>query len=205
MNVALAVIAKSPAPGRVKTRLSPPCTAAEAAAIAEAALVDTLATLADTPAPRRVLVLDGPPGRWLAPDLDLIAQRGEGLAQRLANAFADIGGPAFLVGMDTPQIRPELLAAGQAAVAAGRAALGPASDGGYWGIGLPAPDARAFAGVPMSTAATGAAQRAALARLGLPVARLAELRDVDTIVDARAVALQAPDSRFAAALEAVAA
>ena len=105
--------------------------------------------------------------------------------------------------MDTPQLTPALLSAGQAAVAAGRAALGPAVDGGYWGIGLPAPDPRAFAGVPMSTGATGAAQHAALERLGLDVAALPALRDVDTIADARAVAAGAPGTRFAARLAAL--
>jgi glycosyltransferase A (GT-A) superfamily protein (DUF2064 family) len=202
VTVALALIAKAPVAGRVKTRLCPPCTPCQAAAVAAAALDDTLAALRATPAHRRVLVLDGE----LAVDgFEVVPQRGDGLAERLANAFADLGGPAFLVGMDTPQLTPALLARGQAAVAGGRAALGPADDGGYWGIGLPAPDARVFDGVPMSVAATGRAQRAALARCGLGVTPLPGLRDVDTIADARAVAAQMPGSRFATALERVAA
>jgi uncharacterized protein len=201
MSVALAVIAKAPVAGLVKTRLCPPCTPAQAASVARAALEDTLAALRATPARRRVLVLDG---EWPSPGVEVLPQRGDGLAERLANAFADLGEPAFLVGMDTPQVTPRMLAAGQAAVAAGRAPLGPAADGGYWGIGLPAADARAFAEVPMSTAGTGAAQRAALVRCGLRVAALPLLRDVDTIADALAVAARVPRSRFAAALEALA-
>ena len=195
--VTLAVIAKAPRPGRVKTRLSPACTPSQAAALARAALEDTLDAVRAAAAPRRVLILDG---ELPADGFEVIAQRGRGLAERLAHAFADLGGPAFLVGMDTPQLTPPLLAAGQAAVAGGCAALGPAVDGGYWGIGLAAADPRAFAGVPMSTAVTGAAQRAALERLGLEVARLPALRDVDTIADAHAVAAQAPSTRFAALL-----
>ena len=67
--VTLAVIAKAPVAGRVKTRLCPPCTPEEAAALAEAALRDTLAAMAAA-APRaawrrRVVVLDGAPGAWL--------------------------------------------------------------------------------------------------------------------------------------------
>lgn len=58
---ALAVIAKAPVAGRVKTRLCPPCTPQQAAALAGAALQDTLAAVAATPAHRRVLVLDGEP------------------------------------------------------------------------------------------------------------------------------------------------
>jgi hypothetical protein len=60
----LLVIAKQPVPGRVKTRLVPPCTHEQAAVLAEAALADTLRTVLATPARRRVLVLDGRPGPW---------------------------------------------------------------------------------------------------------------------------------------------
>ncbi len=63
----LLVIAKEPVPGRVKTRLTPPYTPMEAAAIAEAALADTLHTVLKTPARRRVLVLDGAPGPGFRP------------------------------------------------------------------------------------------------------------------------------------------
>jgi uncharacterized protein len=111
-----------------------------------------------------------------------------------------VGGPAFLVGMDTPQVSPMLLEAGLDAVTGGDAAFGAALDGGYWAIGLREADARVFEDVPMSEATTGAVQRARLAILGLRTAILPPLRDVDTIEDARAVAREAPDDRFAAAL-----
>ena len=70
----LLVIAKQPVPGRVKTRLVPPCTYEQAAALAEAALADTLRTAATVPARRRVLVLDGEPGPWLPPGYDIVPQ-----------------------------------------------------------------------------------------------------------------------------------
>jgi rSAM/selenodomain-associated transferase 1 len=202
MNVL--VIAKAPVPGRVKTRLCPPCTFDEAARLAEAALADTLAACAETDAARRVLVLDGAPGAWLPDGWDVIPQRGDGLAERLANAFADVGGPAFLVGMDTPQLTGRRLRAGLAALEDADAAFGPAADGGYWAIGLRAPDPAVFHRVPMSRVFTGAIQRARLAALGLRTADLPELRDVDDIAAARAVAAAAPRSRFAAALAAIA-
>jgi rSAM/selenodomain-associated transferase 1 len=202
---ALLVIAKAPVPGRVKTRLCPPCTPAQAAAIARAALLDTLATAVATPRTCRcVLVLDGEPGPWVPPAFEVIPQRGDGLAERLAAAFADAGGPAFLVGMDTPQVTPALLASGLDAAAHGEAVLGATLDGGYWGIGLRRPDPAVFAGVPMSTARTGAAQRARLGALGLATATLPPLRDVDTFADARAVLPLVAGSRFAAAVDDVA-
>ena len=195
------MIAKSPVAGRVKTRLCPPCTPAQAAALAAAALRDTLAAAAATRlAGRRVLALDGHAGGWVPPGFEVIPQRGEGLDERLAAAFADVGGPAFLVGMDTPQVTPELLDLGLAAVRACDSTFGAAADGGYWAIGLRRPDPRVFLGIPMSSVHTGAVQRARLVELGLEPAILPSLTDVDTYADACAVAAEAPRSHFAATL-----
>ncbi|HEV7808352.1 MAG TPA: TIGR04282 family arsenosugar biosynthesis glycosyltransferase [Solirubrobacteraceae bacterium] len=204
MTSALVVIAKAPVPGRSKTRLCPPCTPHEAAALAEAALRDTLAALLTAPVgARRVLVLDGEPDAWLPAGIEVIAQRGDGLGERLAAAFEDVGGPAFLVGMDTPQLTPRLLVDGLRALAHAPSVLGMARDGGYWGVGLRAADAAVFAGVPMSIGRTGAVQLARLRALGLAPASLPVLRDVDVVADARAVAALAPATRFAAALGAM--
>jgi uncharacterized protein len=200
MTPSLVLIAKAPAPGRSKTRLCPPCTPHDAAALAEAALRDTLAALLAAPVrARRVLVLDGEPGAWLAPGIDVIAQRGDGLGERLAAAFEDVAGPAFLVGMDTPQLTPWLLADGLLALSHAPSVLGLAHDGGYWGVGLRAADAAVFDGVPTSVARTGVVQLARLRALGLAPALLPVLRDVDVVADARAVAALAPSSAFAAA------
>src|SRR5436190_1877147 len=124
------VLAKAPAPGRSKTRCSPPCTLEQAAELAAAALHDTIATVAATPARRRVVVLDGPAGPWVPAGFDVVAQRGDGLDGRLAAAFADVGGPAVLIGMDTPQVSARLLVAAQNALSAGHVdgVLGPADD-----------------------------------------------------------------------------
>jgi rSAM/selenodomain-associated transferase 1 len=198
---ALLVIAKEPIPGRVKTRLTPPLKPEQAAALARAALTDTIAAVAAARgAGRRIVVLDGEPGPWLPAGFEVISQRGAGLEERLAAAFDDVGGPAFLVGMDTPQLTPALLEDGLRAVRDGGSAFGAATDGGYWCIGLPVPDRGVFERVPMSTERTGAVQLARMRTLGLRPVILPPLRDVDTIADARAVAIEAPDSRFAATL-----
>ncbi|MDT9695074.1 DUF2064 domain-containing protein [Streptomyces sp. P17] len=191
----LLVIAKEPRPGRVKTRLTPPFTPEEAAALAEAALADTLDVVARTPARRRVLVLDGTPGPWLPPGFDVVPQCAGGLDERLADAFGHCTGPALLIGMDTPQVTPELLTADFTDC---DACFGPAEDGGFWALGLAAPDPSLLRGIPMSTPHTGTAQRARLA--GLRVRDLPVLRDVDTAYDARAVAGTAAGTRFAALL-----
>jgi rSAM/selenodomain-associated transferase 1 len=196
----LLVIAKEPVPGRVKTRLTPPYTPGQAAVIAESALADTLDAVARTPAVRRVLALDGRPGRWLPPGFEVVPQRGDGLDERLANAFADVGGPTVLIGMDTPQVTPAMLERAGEHLEDSDAVFGPAADGGFWLLGLREPDPGLLRGVPMSRPDTGARQ---LERLkGKRVATLETLIDVDTAADAVRVAAQAPGTRFAAVINA---
>jgi rSAM/selenodomain-associated transferase 1 len=205
-NVTLLVLAKVPVPGRVKTRLCPPCTPIQAAALAAAALHDTLDVVAATPATARVLVLDGPADPWARgrrrDGIQVRAQTGGGLDERLAHAFSQVAGPALLIGMDTPQLTVELLERATQALLEPRidAVIGPASDGGWWGIGLRRPDPGVFIGVEMSTPRTGRLQQARLARLGLHTRVLDELRDVDRYDDAIHVAAQVPRSRFARTL-----
>ncbi|MEU9923253.1 DUF2064 domain-containing protein [Streptomyces griseoluteus] len=196
----LLVIAKEPQPGRVKTRLTPPFTPVQAAALAEAALTDTLRAVAAAPAKRRVLVLDGRPGPWLPAGFEVVPQCGGGLDERLADAFARCTGPTLLVGMDTPQITPDLLTLDFTDC---DARFGPAEDGGFWALGLARPEPGLLRGVPMSVPETGSVQRERLAAAGLRVRELPRLRDVDTAADARAVAALAPDTAFAARLAAL--
>ena len=209
-GVHLLVLAKAPVPGRVKTRLCPPFSAVQAAHLAEAALRDTLAAVTATPAVARTVVLDGAPGAWLPPSFGLLPQRGDGLDERLAAAYDDgwasCRAPLLLVGMDTPQLTPALLAgAAERLLTDGTdAVLGLAADGGWWAMGLRHPDASLLLGVPMSTDRTGAAQQARLVDAGLRVTALPALVDVDTAQDAYTVAAQCPGSRFSAVLHAMA-
>ncbi|MFJ9815811.1 DUF2064 domain-containing protein [Streptomyces sp. NPDC101151] len=193
----LLVIAKEPRPGRVKTRLTPPFSPEQAASLAEAALADTLRAVAAAPAGRRVLVLDGRPGPWLPPGFDVVPQCAGGLDARLADAFARCSGPALLIGMDTPQVTPDLLTVDFADC---DAYFGPAEDGGFWALGLARPEPALLRGVPMSSPVTGAVQRERLVTAGLRVRDLPRLRDVDTAADAHAVAALAPHGAFAARL-----
>jgi rSAM/selenodomain-associated transferase 1 len=202
--VDLIVLAKAPVPGRVKTRLCPPCTPVWAAALATAALADTLEAACSSGADRVVLALDGALGPWCPAGVAVVDQ-GEGdLARRLTRAWSATDGPALQIGMDTPQVTAsELDAAMDTLVGTDvDAVLGPATDGGWWAIGLRRPHPRAFLGVPTSRPDTGARQAARLAALGLRTARLPRRSDVDTWPDALAVAAEAPGTRFAAAVRA---
>ncbi|BEP11904.1 DUF2064 domain-containing protein [Acidothermaceae bacterium B102] len=197
----IVVIAKEPLAGNVKTRLAPVYGSDGAAALALAALQDTLAAALASRASRVVLALDGRPGAWLPHGVAVVPQ-GEGLlgdrlAAAIADAYRDLPLPVLVIGMDTPQVTAELLDTALLRLTESSAVLGPAEDGGYWCIGLQRPDAHVFDHVPMSLPCTGSAQLAQLAARGLTAALLPLLRDVDLPSDVLLVAAQAPDTRFA--------
>jgi glycosyltransferase A (GT-A) superfamily protein (DUF2064 family) len=219
-RLALIVLAKSPEPGRVKTRLCPPATPHEAAGIAAAALFDTLDALRSVPGGRVVVALAGrrrvavdPAGLAAALDgLSVLAQRGADLGHRIAAAHRDVaallpGVASLQVGMDTPQLDPHVVddAADQLRDDRVDALLGPAADGGWWALGLRDPRcADVLRDVPTSRDDTGERTLQALRGAGLRVRLLPELRDVDTVDDALAVAADVPHSRFARAVGALA-
>ncbi|WP_433303557.1 TIGR04282 family arsenosugar biosynthesis glycosyltransferase [Actinoplanes sp. CA-030573] len=223
MSARVVLLAKVPRPGRVKTRLCPPCTPEQAARVAAAALSDTVAAVNASRAALRVLLTDVPcaaPAGWSAG-----LQRGGPLSERLTHAFtgaeapdprgvlaeaavagrggvfaAGSGGPApattLLIGMDTPQLTGGHLDEALRLLSEADAVLGEAEDGGWWGLGLNDPGhAEVLRDIPTSTATTGAQTREALLRRGLRVAELPRLRDVDTAPDAFAVAALCPPGR----------
>jgi rSAM/selenodomain-associated transferase 1 len=200
MSTTLLVIAKQPRPGMVKTRLQSRFTPEQAARLAAASLADTLVAVLAADVERRVIALEGVAGEWLPAGIEVIGQSGGGLGQRLTAAFEQVfataatPGRVLLVGMDTPQLTPDLLTSDWGGA---DAALGLSADGGFWAIGLKRSVPGVFDGIPMSTDGTGAAQLARLRSLGLSVQLLPELRDVDTPEDAAAVAGLAPRTRFA--------
>lgn len=218
MNCTFLVVAKAPVPGRAKTRLTPPFSDHQAAALAAASLLDSLDAVAlahqynPAPAPRPVVALAGDLDKAVAAvairsalaGFRVVPQRGHGLAERLGTAHCDAApslGPIVQIGMDTPQVTPELLLAAQAALVdpdGPDAVLGPAEDGGWWALGLRrAADARLIADVAMSTPHTGRETLAALRTEGRDVTLLPVLRDVDRVEDVVAVANLVPGTRFA--------
>ena len=182
----LTVIAKQPRAGFVKTRLCPPCTPDEAAALATAALTDTIDQIDVLAAHSkgdvaRVLLFDGDASAWVRPGWQVVVQRGGGLDERLAHGFDDLG-PGVIVGMETPHVVASL-GRSLEAIRAGGDSIGLASDGGYWAIALGRVDRRVFDGVPMSTSHTGLAQLRQLYSHGRAVHRLPFARDLDTFDD----------------------
>lgn len=199
--VTVVILAKEPVAGRVKTRLCPPYSPEQAADLARAALVDTVAAVDAWAPDAAVCSLDGTRGDWLPATWTVRAQRegdlGDRIAGALDDAFAVSDGPVLLVGMDTPQLCPDDLAAAAAALEGADAVLGPAADGGWWLLGLHRADPSLVTGIPTSRPDTGMRQRNRLVEHGLRVADLPVLRDVDTAADADGVARLAPNTRFA--------
>jgi uncharacterized protein len=213
------VLAKAPVPGLVKTRLTSAYSEHEAAALAAAALLDSLdavraaAALADAADRPLVCALTGDLDHAAAPvaleaglvGFRRVAQRGQGLGERIAHAHRDAAGDfgaTVQIGMDTPQVDPEVLSAAalRVTVADGPdAVLGMAADGGWWLLALRrAADARLVANVPMSTSETGRLTRRALEGAGLRVEAAPVLSDVDEPHDVVLVSARCPETRFAA-------
>ena len=197
----LIVLAKECLPGRAKTRLHPALSLEEAAEVAAAALADTLELGRQVHADRYLLWFDGTPPRGSGFE---VQQQPHGtLDTRIAAAFDACRGRALLIGMDTPQADPRVLQAVFDDDSDTQAWIGPATDGGFWALGLDEPRGDLIAGTPMSTGWTGEVQHHRLLCAGLRTTSLPRLTDVDDIRSAHEVALAAPHSRFAAELRAV--
>ncbi len=201
-TVHLLIVAKAPLPGRAKTRLMGRFGAEGAAALAAASLADTFDAAARCRADRVVVAFDGDPSGIVPEAFEVIPQRAGDLANRLAGAWADAGGPGLQIGMDTPQVGGAALdrAFDTLEQPGTDAVLGLATDGGWWAIGLRQPVPGLFADIPTSRDDTGARQLQRLADLGLRTSMLESVTDVDTPHDVDEVAELVPFSRFARVL-----
>lgn len=147
---ALAVMTKAPRAGKVKTRLTPPLTAEEAAKLNTCFLRDTARAIANTAREElsRGIAVYLPAGaeetyaEILPAEFELIPQRGEVLGERMAMAFEDLFSLGFdsvcLIGSDSPTLPQQVFsqAAQILAEPQDQVVLGPSEDGGYYLIGL---------------------------------------------------------------------
>lgn len=197
---ALMVVAKQPAPGQTKTRLSPPLTGAQAADLYERFLRDTLDII------RRVRdLIDFQPivvylpetatpyFHDLAPDFDLLVQQGADLSERLNHATTHCltdGGyqQAVIMDSDSPTLPAEWLCQAFTALENADISLGPCDDGGYYLIGLKRPAPPLFLQVTMSTPHVVADTLARAQAEKLTVATLPTGYDIDYLADLRRLA-----------------
>lgn len=181
----IAVFARPPVPGRVKTRLSPALPAALAAELSAALLADTLDAARASSAGERTLWWAEAPAIEAAPDgFAVRLQSGDGLGERLDDAtralLSEPGDRVVVIASDLPAISAGLIDEAFAALDRHDLVLGPASDGGYWLVGLLCPIPGVFEGMALTTDAVVALSLAAVVRSGLSVHLLAKLDDVDT-------------------------
>ena len=190
---ALGVMTKAPRPGKVKTRLVPPLTGAEAAALNTCFLRDTtenIAAIARAGGAAGVAVYtpvgDEAAFDDLLPDgFRMLAQRGDLFGDRLFYAAADLLAAGFdsvcLIDSDSPTMpAAALITAVEVLQRPGdRMVLGPSDDGGYYLIGLKRAHRRVFEAITWSTASVAAETHARAAEIGLEVVLLPVWYDVD--------------------------
>jgi rSAM/selenodomain-associated transferase 1 len=215
---ALLVFAKQPVAGRVKTRLSPPLSARDAAELYRCMLTDTLERVASLRQVEVILFFDPSHGteayfRETWPGLTSFPQEGDGLGARLENAFARVFASGFTVaaamGTDSPDLPLthveeafRILEEGAADVV-----FGPTTDGGYYLVAMAQLYPNLFRAIPWSTVRVLAESRVRADADSLAVTLLPEWEDMDTIAELkrftlRETARNAPlTQEFAAALE----
>lgn len=190
--VAVAIVCKTPAPGKSKTRLSPPLLPEECAAISSCFIRDLSQTIHELAADgdAAACALYTPSGsepalRRLLPDSFQLTLQSDGdLGARLLKGSADFIDAGFagtiLVNSDSPTLPKAILRAAVDAVRAGdNVVLSPALDGGYTLIGLSQPHARLFDDMPWSTPKVYELTLARAAEIGLAVANVPGWYDVD--------------------------
>lgn len=182
------VFGREPIPGRVKTRLARDIGAEKAAAIYQTLLERTLSEAIATGVPVMFSLAEPLTGRWTPPQgLRSEVQEAGDLGQRMHKAFlrgfsegADL---VLLIGSDCPTVtRVHLLRAFEL-LGTTPVVLGPAEDGGYWGIGQQAPGVDCFSGVPWSSPDTLQVTSERLLGMDIQWGEMETLSDVDTVED----------------------
>ncbi len=179
----VALFARAPLPGQVKTRLSPALSAPLAAAVYAGLLADATRAMADAHADERFVYWAGASGA-VPRDVHSRSQRGDDLGERLAAAFDELitapGDTALVLGSDTPTLTPAHVDDAFGLLARHDLVLGPTGDGGYWCVGLARRAPELFRDIPWSTHRVLEATLARARDAGLSVALTSPLDDLDT-------------------------
>jgi uncharacterized protein len=131
------------------------------ASLEQGPLPEALSAVLAAPVARRVLALGGAHGDLLPAGFDLMGQRGGDLGERMAGARADAYAtaalPMLLIRTDTRDVTPDMLEDAARSLISGEAdaAFGPASDGGFWLLGLRRPDRSLVVGIEESSPGRG--------------------------------------------------
>ena len=183
---ALIVVAKRPAPGKTKTRLSPPLTPQLASALYECFLFDTLDQMRQVIDAHHVIAYLDEQDYFqrIAADFELIQQEGDDLGVRLDNALTSYLSRGYeravIMDSDSPTLPAAYLSQAFQLLSDGAdVVLGPCDDGGYYLIGIKKPRPRLLREVQMSTSTVTADTIALAEQEGLRVNLLPIWYDVD--------------------------
>ncbi len=186
----LAIFAKPPVPGRVKTRLSPALPAGLACDLYRGMLADALDAATRASADERFVYWTEPITNVATqPPKDFASrvQRGDDLGARLEAAFGDMlrkpGDRAIVIGADCPDLDAENIDRAFGQLERNQLVLGPARDGGYYLIGLSATAPELFRDVSWGTESVLAETLTRVGRLKIKAATLEILSDLDTPQD----------------------
>lgn len=182
----LGIFAKEPISGQVKTRLSPPLTAAEAARFYEVCLQETVERLRQTGVALTLFYAGSEDYfRRTFPDIPLQPQEGNDLGERLDGAlrflFRQGAAGAALVGSDSPDIPLAPVKEAFQLLEKVTALTIPARDGGYVLVGERGHHPGLFRDIPWSTAQVLSETRRRVAELSLNYRELAPWDDVDDL------------------------
>ena len=190
-STAVALVAKAPEVGKVKTRFCPPCSPEEATEFARAFLLDTSEFItgedfAGVIDPWCTYLGGAQILRALLPEgIQLLEQRGADLDERLANSAQDLFAMGYqrvvLMAADSPTVNHEYLQKALRELDDHDVVLGPADDGGYTLIAMKADEPTLFVGIEMSTERVLRETIERAERKDLEVSLLETLYDLDTI------------------------
>jgi uncharacterized protein len=186
----LAIMTKAPRAGRVKTRLAAVYTPEAIVALYRALVEDTI-DLARFGGVRAVAVCpagdEAEVAQWLSSDVDVLPQRGEGLAAGLASTFEQLCSPpgrrVIAFNADSPHLPAVVLESAFAALANDDLVVGPCDDGGYYLVGATRPHAGLFDATAMGGDSACSVLLAQASRLGLRTSLVAEHYDIDLPTD----------------------
>ncbi len=192
---ALALFAKTPIPGNVKTRLQPLLSPAEAAGLYQAFAADAWSKLQQLTPASLYLYSDTASeaySEWAGEHGRL--QRGDDLGDRMAECFADLHRAGhqriLIVGSDSPSLPLDYLRKAFVMLRECDAVVGPAEDGGYYAVGCRQPHPQMFDRVTWSSPRTREQTEAAFRRVGYSLRLLPQWHDVDTFDDLRRLAAE---------------
>jgi uncharacterized protein len=162
MSRALLIFARPPAPGRVKTRLTPFFSPQDAAELYDCMVRDVVTRTAALNLDARFLMYEDHGEaleyfRKLDDGLLLLPQQGEGLGERLANAFAELFSRGYttlaVIGTDSPDLPLSFIVAAYERLESGTAdaVFGPTEDGGYYLAALTSAHPELFREIPWSS------------------------------------------------------